>query len=101
VWAAEHGTTFLEALLERRRSPGYPISYPTSVVSAENPNNDGRLPTRAAYSKSVSGEIPPTRVRIPPPPLCDVSGHPGHVCRDIVDIVDRRDRLVVAARVER
>jgi hypothetical protein len=37
-----------------------------------------------SVSKTVSGEIPPTRVRIPPPPFCCVSGDPGHVSREIV-----------------
>ena len=44
----------------------YPISYPTDHASAENLNKHGSFLARAAYSKTVSGEIPPTRVRRPP-----------------------------------
>src|SRR5205814_7060991 len=55
----------------------------------------------AAVSKTVSGGFPPTRVRIPPPPSCDVSGHPGQMCRDIVDCRAAAERLIDAAWVER
>jgi hypothetical protein len=53
----------------RSRVADYPISYPTDHASAENLNEHGRLLVRAAYSKTVSGEFPPTKVRIPPPPF--------------------------------
>jgi hypothetical protein len=29
--------------------------------------------------------VKPLGVRVPPPAFCDVSGHPGHVSRDVVD----------------
>jgi len=62
----------------RSRVAGYRISYPTDHASAENLNEHGRLLVRAAYSKTVSGEFPPTKVRIPPPPF---SLEIGLVCR--------------------
>src|SRR5271156_6378832 len=54
----------------------------------------------AAVSKTVSGEIPPTRVRIPPPPFCDVARHRRQMSQDIVDTSRLVERLVVAAGIE-
>jgi hypothetical protein len=48
---------------------GYLMSYPTNVAGIENFNEYGRSARSAAYSKTVSGEIPPTRVGIFPPPF--------------------------------
>src|SRR5438067_8621490 len=47
----------------------YPISYPTPVAKAESLNRHGQFVGHAAYSKTVSGGFPLTRVRIPPPPF--------------------------------
>jgi hypothetical protein len=55
----------------------------------------------AAVSKTVSGEIPLTRVRIPPPPFCEVPVDPGHMSREIPDSLCPRERLVDACGVER
>src|SRR2546430_12318019 len=63
----------------------YPISYPTEHAETKRANNRGRFAHRAAYSKTVSGGFPLTRVRIPPPPFCDVSGHRRQMSRHIVD----------------
>jgi hypothetical protein len=41
----------------------YPNSYPTAAFTAENLNGYGRLHAHAAYSKTVSGGFPLTRVR--------------------------------------
>src|ERR1700722_5407150 len=48
-----------------------PPPFPTrGTRHARKPNKHGRFFGHAAHSKTVSGEIPPTRVRIPPPPFC-------------------------------
>src|SRR3954469_17515640 len=40
-------------------------------------------------------------VRVLSSASCDVSGHPGHMCRDILDSRPAAERLVDAAGVER
>src|SRR5947208_16355614 len=57
------------SLPRRSEPPAYPISDPTVVARAENLNKHRQSLTHAAYSKTVSGGFPLTRVRIPPPPL--------------------------------
>jgi hypothetical protein len=83
------------------RSPGdRPRAAGTQNASARARSGSATR-NSAAVSKTVSGEIPPTRVRIPPPPFCCVSGHRRQMCRDIVDRSVLPERLVVAAWIER
>ena len=71
----------------------------SSIGGSPTPRRGGRavectgLENRQA-SKGVS------RVRIPPPPLCDVSRHRRQMSRDIVDTSESSDRLVVATGIE-
>jgi hypothetical protein len=58
----------------------------------------GFVAPKITVSKTVSGGFPPTRVRIPPPPSCDVS---GRMCRDIPGSRPAAGRLIGAAWVER
>jgi hypothetical protein len=51
--------------------------------------------------ETVNLAAQPSQVRILPPPLCCVSGHPGRMSREIVDGSGLCEWLVVAVGVER
>jgi integrase len=78
----------LDAYLAAEEIFCLPQFLPHRPRRSRNPQQTRAISRACAGLENRFGEIPPTRVRIPPPPFCDVSGHPGHMCRDIVDIVD-------------
>src|SRR5947209_17224192 len=84
-----------------RRSPGFVADR----ADDRNPHGGAKVGlvavALATASKTVSGRLAPTRVRIPPPPSCEVSVDPGHMSREIPDSLSPSERLVDARGVER
>jgi hypothetical protein len=68
---------------------GLSVPAPTPAIVVPEPKTHDRRHLNAAVSKTVSGLIGLTRVRIPPPPLCDVSRHRRLMCREVPRAANR------------